>query len=158
MTTSSISSDPISTAAASAEPVTSIPPRAAVLRWARELYANAVDHKDAAGFAAAFTPDATLRFGNADPVVGRPAIEAAIAGFFTGFAALRHTARGAWLADDTLFLEAEVTYTRHDAGVVTVRAMTVFHLAGAAPDDAERPVADECRIYVDLAPLYAPAA
>ena len=127
------------------------------MRWARDLYADAVDHKDAAGFAAAFTPDAWLRFGNGEPVAGRGAIEAAIAGFFSGFAALRHTARGAWLAGDTLFLEADVTYTRHDARVVTVSAVTIFRLAGHAPDDPERPVADQCRIYVDLTPLYAPA-
>lgn len=134
------------------------PPGDAVLRWAGELYAGAVDHKDAAGFAAAFTPDARLRFGNAPPIVGRPAIEAAIAGFFAGFAALRHASRGAWLAGDTLVLEAEVTYTRHDAGVVTVPAVTIFRVAGSAPGDPSRPLCDDCRIYVDLAPLYAPAA
>ena len=38
-----------------------------VLAWARDLYARAVDHKDAAGFAAAFTPNAWPRFGDAPP-------------------------------------------------------------------------------------------
>jgi ketosteroid isomerase-like protein len=134
-----------------------LPTPDAVLRWARDLYAEAVDRRDAGGFAAAFTPDAWLRFGNGEPVVGRPAIEAAIAAFFDGFAALQHAPRGAWLAGDTLILEADVTYTRHDARVVTVSAVTIFRLAGRAPGDRERPVADQCRIYVDLAPLYAPA-
>ncbi len=143
---------------APAAPPAAAPPPDAVLRWARDLYADAVDRKDAAGFAAAFTPDGWLRFGNADPVVGRGAIEAAIAGFFGGFAALRHESRGAWLAGDTLVLEADVTYTRHDGRVVTVSAVTIFRIAGARPDDPSRPVADQCRIYVDLAPLYAPPA
>lgn len=127
-----------------------------VLRWATDLYARAVDHKDASGFAAAFTPDAWLRFGNAAPVVGRDAIRAAIAHFFTQFADLRHEATGAWLDGDTLVLEAAVTYTRHDRRVVTVRAATVFRLAGADGPGPARPVADQCRIYVDLAPLFAP--
>ena len=59
-----------------------IPPTEAVLSWARALYADSVDNKDAAGFAAAFTETGSLRFGNADPIVGRDAIEAAIAHFF----------------------------------------------------------------------------
>lgn len=132
-----------------------VPPLDAVLRWARDLYAESVDRKDAAGFAAAFTEEASLRFGNAPPVVGRAAIETAIAQFFTTFASLRHEAQGARLADDTLILEAVVTYTRHDARQVSIPAVTIFHLIGAVHG---QPVADQCRIYVDLAPLYAPSA
>jgi hypothetical protein len=51
-------------------------------------------------------------------------------------------------------LEAEVTYLRHDGRTVTVPACTIFRLA-AAPSAEGRPQAKECRIYVDLAPLYA---
>lgn len=61
-------------------------------------------------------------------------------------------------ADDALVLGAEVTYTRHDAAVVTVPAVAIFHLAGWAPGEPDRPVADQCRINVDLAPLFAPGA
>ncbi|HEX6965346.1 MAG TPA: nuclear transport factor 2 family protein [Gemmatimonadaceae bacterium] len=132
--------------------------RDAVFAWARELYANAVDHKDADGFAAAFAPDAWLRFGNAEPVLGRDAIRTAIAQFFTAFVALRHESRGAWLDGDTLFLEAVVTYTRHDQRQVSVHAVTIFRLTGQACPEGVRPVAEECRIYVDLAPLFAPAS
>jgi ketosteroid isomerase-like protein len=125
-----------------------------IFAWARDLYAESVDHKDAAGFAAAFTPDAWLRFGNADTLVGREAIREAIAHFFTAFAELRHQSRGAFLDGDTLVLEAVVTYTRHDERQVTIPAVTIFRLAGT--NAAGRPVADQCRIYVDLAPLFAP--
>lgn len=131
--------------------------REAVIRWARDLYANAVDHKDAGGFAAALTPHASLRFGNAAPVVGREAIREAIAHFFTTFAALRHESTGEWLDGDTLVLEAVVTYTRHDRKVVSVRAVTIFHLVDAPEPGRGAAAADECRIYVDLTPLYAPA-
>ena len=128
--------------------------RDATIEWARALYAESVDRKDAAGFAAAFTADAWLRFGNADPLVGRDAIREAIAGFFTGFAALRHESKGEFLDGDTLILEAVVTYTRHDRRQVSIPAVTIFRLAGVG--ERGRPVADQCRIYVDLAPLYAP--
>ena len=133
-----------------------VPPREAVFRWARELYDRSVDRKDAAGFAAAFTPDARLRFANNDWLVGREAIEAAIAQFFTAMIDLRHESTYTHLAGDTLVLEALVTYTRHDRNRVTVSACTVFRLAGADADG--RPLADECRIYVDLTPLFAPSA
>jgi len=124
-----------------------------VASWARELYANAVDRKDAAGFAAVFTPDAWLRFGNNLPLTGPDAIREAIAGFFQAMVSLRHESKGIFLDGDTLFLEAVVTYTRHDGTTVSVPAMTVFQLAGKRQGTI---MADNCRIYVDLAPLFAP--
>lgn len=124
------------------------------MQWAKDLYANAVDRKDAAGFAAAFAPDGWVQFGNWPRTTGRDAITAAIAQFFDGFESLRHTAVGTWLDGRALVLEAEVTYLRHDGGMVTVPACTIFRLASTpSPDGA--PQAKECRIYVDLAPLYA---
>jgi uncharacterized protein (TIGR02246 family) len=126
--------------------------------WARELYAEGVDHKDAAAFAAVFAPDASLQFGNSPPIVGREAIQDAIAQFFTAFVALRHTSVGTWIDGDTVVLEAVVTYTRHDGGVVSVPATTIFILAPLASSDEARPIVKLCRIYVDLMPLFAPAA
>jgi hypothetical protein len=134
-----------------------LPPAETVLSWARDLYLNHVDCKDARGFAAAFVEDATLRFANAPVIRSRASIEAAIAEFFTTFADLRHEAKNSWLADDTLILEAMVTYTRHDHRRVTIPAVTIFHLVGAPAGESPRPLADDCRIYVDLAPLYGPA-
>lgn len=133
-----------------------IPAKEMVFRWASDLYAQSVDRKSAAEFAAAFVEDGSLRFANKPVIQGRAAIEAAITDFFTSFVALRHQARGAFLTEDTLILEAVVTYTRHDGQEVTIPAVTIFHLAGAQPNDPQRPLADDCRIYVDLTPLYAP--
>lgn len=132
----------------------SLPPVDHVIAWAEKLYTEAVDRKDAAGFARAFSRNGTIRFGNNPEVRGREQIESAIAQFFTTFKSLTHQSSGARLAEDTLFLEAVVTYTRHDDRRVSVPAMTVFHLAGV--NDTGAPVADDCRIYVDLTPLYAP--
>ena len=128
--------------------------RDVVMRWARDLYTNAVDRKDAAGFAAAFATDGWVQFGNWPRTEGREAITAAIAQFFDGFQSLSHKSVGAWLDARTLVLEAEVTYLRHDGGTVTVPACTIFRLA-ARPSEEGLPQAKECRIYVDLTPLYA---
>jgi uncharacterized protein (TIGR02246 family) len=127
---------------------------AEIVTWARDLYMNAVDNKDAAGFAAVFTDDAWLRFGNAEPIVGRADIEAAIAQFFTVMVDLRHEFTAISFQGDTIFLEAVVTYTRQDGGVVVVPAMTVYHMS----DVDGRRLAHRCQIYVDLAPLFAPSA
>ncbi|MGI8431911.1 MAG: nuclear transport factor 2 family protein [Chthoniobacterales bacterium] len=116
--------------------------------WARHLYHDSVDQKDAAGFAAVFAEAGTLRFGNEEPLRGRSAIEAAIAQFFQAMLSLKHEFTAISRDGDTLFLEAVVTYHRHDGGVVTVPAMTVFEMN-------EDFLAKSCRIYVDLAPLFA---
>jgi hypothetical protein len=120
--------------------------------WARDLYDKHVDRKDAAGFAAAFTEDGTVRFGNNDTLHGRQAIEQAIAGFFTAMKALKHETKKVTVHDNMMFLEAFVTYDRHDGKKVTVPAMTVYEMA----DTPTGKKAKECRIYVDLAPLFAP--
>lgn len=119
-------------------------------KWARDLYVK-VDKKDATGFAAVFADDAWIRFGNNAPVIGRSNIEAAIAQFFTAMITLSHEFVRITLHEKLLFLEASVTYRRHDKGMVTVPAMTVFQMEGRG----ERPVAERCNIYVDLAPLFA---
>jgi len=128
--------------------------RDVVMRWADDLYRNAVDHKDAAGFAAAFAKDGWVQFGNWPRTTGREAITAAIAQFFDGFKSLAHKSVGRWLDAGTLVLEAEVTYIRHDHATVTVPAATIFRLAPDVSEDGS-PQAKECRIYVDLTPLYA---
>ena len=130
------------------------PSHQAVMRWADELYSKSVDRKDAAGFARAFARDGWVQFGNWPRTSGREAITEAIAQFFAGFQSLTHRSVGQWLDGCTLVLEAEVTYLRHDGRTVTVPACTIFRLA-AAPSADGSPQAKECRIYVDLAPLYA---
>jgi ketosteroid isomerase-like protein len=124
----------------------------AATEWARRLYDEGVDRKDAAAFAAAFTEDGWLRFGNNEPLVGRANIQTAIAGFFTAMQSLKHQSERTTVAGNLLFLEATVTYLRHDGKTVSVPAMTVFEMA----EMTGTPRARRCNIYVDLAPLFAP--
>ena len=120
--------------------------------WARALYHNAVDQKDAAGFAAVFAEEGRLRFGNEPPIVGRQKIEEAITQFFLAMVDLHHEFTAISCDKNRWFLEAIVTYTRHDRGIVTVPAMTVFEMAQTNGQF----VVQSCRIYVDLTPLFAP--
>ena len=126
--------------------------QAEATRWAGDLYEKHVDRKDAAGFAAVFTDNATLRFGNNDVLTGKQAIEQAIAGFFTAMKALSHETKKLTVHENMIFLEAFVTYDRHDGKKVTVPAMSVYEMTES---QAGRKAKD-CRIYVDLAPLFAP--
>lgn len=131
--------------------MTQSPSHATAERWAHALYADSVDQKNAAGFAAVFAKDGTLRFGNEKPIAGRAQIEQAIAQFFLAMTSLRHEFLAISQAGNTLFLEALVTYTRHDGGAVTVPAMTVFVMES----NGDNFIAKSCRIYVDLTPLFA---
>lgn len=128
-----------------------------IVAWARELYRSGVDRKDADAFADVFTEDAWLRFGNNPRLEGREAIRAAIAGFFQAMRSLRHEFKYTWVTGDALVNEAVVTYTRHDGVDVSVPAVTIFRLVPPARR-VGGVMADQCRIYVDLAPLFAPAA
>jgi ketosteroid isomerase-like protein len=106
-----------------------------------------VDRMDATAFASYLAEDCVLRFANADEVVGRDAIEEAIAGFFSTIKGLSHHIVGQWDVDDTTIVQFESTYTRMDDRRVTVPAVTIYRRG--------RDLIDEYRIYVDLAPVYA---
>jgi ketosteroid isomerase-like protein len=106
-----------------------------------------VDRMDAKAFASYLAEDCVLRFANADKVVGRSAIEEAIAGFFTTIKGLSHHIVEQWEVDDTTIVQFETTYTRMDDRPVTVPAVTIYRRGSDLIDDY--------RIYVDLAPVYA---
>jgi ketosteroid isomerase-like protein len=113
---------------------------------AAEVFAD-VDRMDAKAFASHLAEDCLLRFGNADEVVGRDAIEAAIAGFFTTIKGLSHSILEQWDVGDTTIAQIEAIYTRLDDRRVTIPAVTIWRRGGDLIDDY--------RIYVDLAPVYA---
>ncbi|WP_204004092.1 nuclear transport factor 2 family protein [Virgisporangium aurantiacum] len=108
-----------------------------------------VDKRDAEGFAALFAPDGRFVFGNADPIVGPAAIAAAVGAFFAGIDGLRHELRNRWESGADTVAELVVEYDRRDGGAVRVPGVTIFTRDGAG-------LVTDYRIYVDLAPLFAP--
>lgn len=107
----------------------------------------AVDAKDAAAFAAHFTPDGAFRYANAPVVTGREAIRDSVAQFFTAIKSLNHDILNVWTAGDMVFLQGEVRYVRHDGSHAgPFPFMNVYRMK-------DRQIA-EYLIYVDISPLW----
>ena len=107
----------------------------------------AIDAQDGAAFVSFLTDDAVFRLGSAPPVQGRVAVQEAVEGFFASIAGLSHSIDRTLDEGDTLFLEGEVTYTRHDGSQVVIPFVDVFEYEGE--------LVAEYKIYIDIAPLYA---
>ena len=109
-----------------------------------------IDAMDTEGFLAFIAPDGEFRFGSTPPVQGRAGIRAAVESFFSSFAALRHEPQRFVAQEDTVVCEGEVTYTRHDGGIITLPFCNVF--------EADDGLISLYRVYIDVAPLYAAQA
>lgn len=115
-------------------------------RWLRQLFA-AIDSRDTARFLEFLTEDATFRFGNQPALRGKPAIHAAVQGFFDSIKACRHEVAAHWRHPDSIVCHGRVTYTRIDDKQVTVPFANVLLMGGEQ-------VSEYC-IFVDIAPLFA---
>lgn len=89
----------------------------------------AIDARDADAFAAFLTEDAEFRFGNAPPVVGRPAIAAYCAAFFAGLGGLTHRLESIWEVPEGVVCHGVVSYRRRDGSELTVPFANVLYLA-----------------------------
>lgn len=108
---------------------------------------DAIDAKDTQAFGGFLTDDCVFRFGSAPPIAGRPEIEAAVTSFFESIAGLEHVLGKTMAEDETLVVEGEVTYRRHDGREVPLPFANILRLDGDRIGDY--------RIYTDLGPLYA---
>ena len=117
-------------------------------KWISELF-RCIDANDTEEFLSYLTHAALFRFGNAPAVQGQAAIRAAIEGFFASIKRSRHELCGHRACGDTVICQGEVTYTRRDAGQVTLPFVNIFAIEG------ER--IKQYLIYIDISPLYAPA-
>lgn len=111
---------------------------------------RSVDEMRLDDFAALFTPDGTMTFGNGEPSVGPDAIRAALADFYQHLTGVRHELRGAWIVDDASINEAIVHYTMKDGSDVPLPVTSILRWSG----DQVR----EWRIYMDAAPAFAAIA
>ena len=117
--------------------------------WTRGVM-SAVDRLDADAFVAHLSENAWLRIGSAPAVVGREAVRASFARLLAGFRAVDHEVTGEWREDDTLIVEAEVTYTPPSGEAVTLPVATVFRRRDG--------VAYRCQLFGDFSSLAAAMA
>jgi limonene-1,2-epoxide hydrolase len=113
-----------------------------------DLFAD-IDSMEPDRFARHLAEDVSFRFGNADTVHGRDATRDVWASFCAGIDGVRHELVDQWESGDAVIAEAFVTYTRKDASTVTLPVVTIYRSSGELIDDY--------RIFMDVAPLFAPA-
>jgi ketosteroid isomerase-like protein len=111
---------------------------------------EAIDEMKAEAYASYFAEDASFRFGNAEPIVGRQTIRDAMVVFFSTIKGLRHEVVGVWEGEwaqgDVYSVETEVTYTRTDDEVVSLPATSTMRMN----DD----LIQDWRIFADISPVY----
>ncbi|WP_345561808.1 nuclear transport factor 2 family protein [Nonomuraea rosea] len=107
-----------------------------------------VDTFDPDAFARLLAEDATLVFGNAEPMAGREAIAAGLRAFFATIGGLRHRIVRNWQAGADTIAETEVTYRRLDGKDVSVAAVSIWRTGGDG-------LISDYRVFIDLAPVYA---
>jgi uncharacterized protein (TIGR02246 family) len=108
-----------------------------------------VDARDPAALAELFAEDGRLVFANGEPLIGRQAIRAGAAGFYSTIKGLHHQILNEWHVEHDTVVEARVTYDRLDGDSVTIPVVSIWH----ARDDG---LIDDYRVYFDVAPVYAP--
>jgi ketosteroid isomerase-like protein len=106
-----------------------------------------IDTLDPDKFVAHLTPDVTFRFGNNDPMTGRDAVKAAVAGFFTTISGMHHHFLNTYECGDTVIAKIDVEYVRPDGKSVTVPNADILVFDGDLVSDWQ--------IYIDLAPVFA---
>lgn len=114
--------------------------------WVQQLF-QSIDAMDTPKFMTYFAEGAQFRFGNAPPAIGKDAIQKAVDGFFTTIKRIRHNILNTWTHPDTVILQGEATYTRHDDSQLTLPFVNIFGMKDSLIKDY--------LIYMDITPLYA---
>ncbi len=107
----------------------------------------AIDVMDSDTFTSFFTQDGVFRFGNAEPVIGKDNIHAAVTGFFGSIKGLRHEVADVKDTGDVIVSHGWVTYTRHNDSTLTVPFCNIFNMHGGKIKDY--------LIFVEASQLYA---
>jgi len=108
---------------------------------------NAIDHFDPESFASHFTDNASFKFGNADMVFGRDNIKDAVTNFFSAIKAIEHSIENNWVVDKHVFIQGQVTYTRHNDTRLTVPFANILEMNGDKVATYQ--------IYADISRLFA---
>lgn len=105
-----------------------------------------IDRMDSDSFALFLTENASFRFGNQPPVLGRENIRLAVSNFFSTIKGLHHRISNVWEFNNTVICEGQVTYRRSDAKEITVPFVDIL--------EAEGELIADYRIYIDISPLF----
>jgi len=114
--------------------------------WIDEYFAD-VDAMRLDEFVDRHSDDAVVSFNDNPPAVGKDAIRETIGGFWQMIGGLSHDIKNRYEDGDTVILESDVTYTRKDGEVVTIKTASILHRDG---DKVDRLV-----FYNDPAPIFA---
>ncbi len=112
--------------------------------WIGDLLAS-IDGMDADEFVSFVADNAKFRYGSNPPVAGRAAIREYVAQFFAMFRGLRHEPIGSWSHLDTVFVQGDVTYVKHDGSEHTLPFLNCFKMCDEK--------IQEYLIYIDPTPL-----
>lgn len=115
-------------------------------KWLEDLFAS-IDARNASEFANFLARDAVFHFGSAPAVTGRDKIATAVDQFFSTIAGVSHRLDKVFRQGNSIAVEGEVTYTRHDQSSVTLPFVDVFDMVGQEIEGY--------KIYIDIGPLYA---
>ena len=108
---------------------------------------DAIDARDADGFAAHLDEDAVFTYGSQLPVQGRSAIREHVAAFFAGLTAIEHRLGAVHHAGtEVTVVEGQVTYHRDGLTPVTIPFANVLRRRSGRPFH-------DYRIYIDPTPL-----
>mgnify|MGYP001574580600 FL=1 len=109
------------------------------------LFAS-IDAMDTGKFLGFLADDASFRFGNADPAVGKETIKKAVSDFFGIINGLSHNIINIWEVDDTIICQGEVTYTKKDGSKITLPFVNIFKMKDNLIKDY--------LVYIDIGPLF----
>jgi ketosteroid isomerase-like protein len=109
---------------------------------------DAVDNRDAAGFVAYLTDDATFQWGAREPVSGTDAVQAYVEAFLDMFDGTKHVLFETLESGDTRVCRGEVTYFMKDGREIPTPFCNVFHMEDGKIKDY--------LIHIDPSPLAEP--
>ncbi|MBC7385791.1 MAG: nuclear transport factor 2 family protein [Cryobacterium sp.] len=116
----------------------------------------AVDTMNPTTFSAAFAKSGSFKFANHLPAVGTENIERVAKGVFDQLNSIGHSVVGLAVSEDSrLFVEGVVTYGRKDHREIKLPFACVFEFSEGSLA-ALKPLVQNYRSYVDVAPLFAP--
>lgn len=108
---------------------------------------NDVDAMNAERFAGFLAEGVRFQFGSAPEVVGRAAVQRAVADFFASIKGLKHEITALWTQQDVSICRLSVKYTRKNGSTVVLPSVTIFGFNGELIEDY--------RIYMDVNPVFA---